>query len=180
MLAGSIAACWGPGGCCGSAEQANYDSAYNDALHHELVAFTYKRPLAEAWPIIISAISEFGYTINDKDPVEGRTVYSQRKKAALGGEYRVLLHVIRVDASSWRLTVEKQYCSIEDGGETLSIESHKADEEIDRMAWTIAQRVEPARTGEIEKRAREKAERAGAVGRGCDRGCAACGSMVPR
>jgi len=176
-----IAACWGPGSCCGSAEQANYDSAYSDAIHHELVGFTYRRPLAEAWPIIVSAIAEFGYVINEKDPVEGRTLYSQFKKAALAGEYRVLVHVIRIDAGSWRLTVEKQFRSMnDDGGETLSMESHKADEEIDRMAWTIAQRVEPARTGEIEKRARDKAERAGAVGRGCDRGCAACGSLVPR
>jgi hypothetical protein len=47
------------------------------------------------------------------------------------------------------------------------------------IPWTLIQRVEPQRAQEIESRATASAERAGATGRGCDRGCAACASLVP-
>jgi hypothetical protein len=179
-LVGMLAACAGPAGCCGgSAETSNYEQAYDQAISHELTSFSYKRPLADAWPEIMNTLGEYGYVLLDKSPVEGRTVYSSFKGAS-AGEYRILLHVTRVDASNWRLSVQKQYRSIEaDGGETLTIESRKADPEIDKITWTIAQRVEPLRSIDLEKTAKDKGDRAAAVGRGCDRGCAACGSMIP-
>lgn len=167
-----------PADCCRSAEQANYDSARSHALTEETAAFEYRKPLSQAWPQILAVAEEHGFPIAEPSPVEGRTLQSTFKAASVG-EYRLLLHVTRIDAARWKLAVDKQYRSREnDGGQTLSIEDHKADPEIDAIAWKILQRVEPERAGEIEQRVKSKAERAGAAGRGCDRGCATCASFL--
>src|SRR5689334_12208338 len=84
-------ACAGPGGCCGdSAETTNYEHAYTTAISHELATFHYQRPIVEAWPEVLGVLSEFGYTLSETAPVEGRTLQSNFKAAVNGyGAHRV-------------------------------------------------------------------------------------------
>lgn len=168
------------GGCCGSAEVANYEQAERSAKLHEMETYVYERPIAEAWPEIVAVLGEFGYTLAEKTPVEGRTLETSFK-TAYPGEYRILVRVTRLDAKRWRLNFDRQFRSTEaDGGASLTIEAKDAGEmEATEIAWRVVERVEPARALEMEKRVKSKAERAGAAGRGCDKGCAMCASLVP-
>ncbi|HEY8078867.1 MAG TPA: hypothetical protein VIF62_32265 [Labilithrix sp.] len=168
------------GGCCESAEVANYEHAERSAKLHEMDTYVYERPIAEAWPDIASVLAEFGYTLAEKTPVEGRTLETSFKPASYG-EYRMLVRVARLDAKRWRINFDRQYKSTDaDGGTHVEIEAKNAgDMEAVEIAWRVAERVEPARALEMDKRVKAKAERAGAAGRGCDKGCAMCASLVP-
>jgi len=168
------------GGCCGSAEVGNYESASRNARMHELETWVYERPIAEVWPVVVSVLAESGYELAEKDPAEGKTLETSFKPAH-PGEYRILVNVVRLDAKRYRVLFDRQYRhKDEDGGVTLTVEAKNAGEmEAVELAWRVAERAEPARALEAQSRVKAKAERAGAVGRGCDRGCAACGNMVP-
>ncbi len=167
------------GGCCESAEVSQYEGTQRKARQHEIETFEYRRPLAELWPELVGILREHGYELSEKSPVEGKTLETTFKPASLG-EYRFLVRVIPIEGARYRVTFDKQFRHTDaDGGTTVEIEDKNAGEaEATQIAWTLAQRVEPARMLDAEKSVKGKAERAGAVGRGCDRGCATCGALV--
>jgi hypothetical protein len=165
------------GGCCTSEETARYGRTSRDARRQELEAFVFRRPIGEVWPELIGVLAEHGYALSVAEPVEGRTLETSFKPAIVG-EYRMLVRVNRLDGARYRLSVEKQYRHLGDAGVELSIESHDVDNERVDMLWSLIERVEPERAIEMTQRVQEKAERAAAVGRGCDRGCAACTAIV--
>jgi hypothetical protein len=170
------------GGCCQSEEVARYQRAQAVAEMNAVDTFEFRRPLAEVWPELVGVLKENGYTLDQSTPVEGRTLETAFKAwtGTAGGEYRFLVRVTRVDTSRWRLSLEKQYRALVDGSAVLEIEGHDvAGNERTSIGWALIERTEPARAAEIQKRITEKAERAGASGRGCDRGCAACASLIP-
>lgn len=152
---------------------ACYDRAersYENHVDREVDAFEYQRPIAEVWPEILAVLTEHGYVLDAPAPVEGRTLMTELKPdATLAGNgatsgYRVLVRVNRIDASKFRLSIKKQWVTDGDGGEKAEMEPpNSADREAWMIAWTIAERVQPAQFAEIQARAREASER----GRGC-------------
>jgi hypothetical protein len=167
------------GGCCESAEEARYGATYESARRHEIDAFEFERPIAEVWPELLNLLSEAGYPLDQKTPVEGRTLETPFKPALGPGEYRFLVRVNRIDQKRYRIALDKQYRHYDDGSAALELEKHEADTDRTHVLWSLIERTEPARFSELQKRVSGKAERAGATGRGCDRGCAACASLVP-
>lgn len=148
---------------------ACYDRAersYENQVDREVDAFEYHRPIGEVWPEILAVLTEHGYVLDAPAPVEGRTLMTELKPdGALAGDgatsgYRVLLRVNRIEANKFRLSIKRQYVS----GEQTELEPpNSADREQWMIAWTIAERVQPAQFAEIQARAREASER----GRGC-------------
>ena len=175
LLSLLLGAC-GPASCCRSAEVENYEIAYAEAIAREVDGFEFTRPPAEAWPEILAVLAERGFPIAESTPVESRTLESPFKEVSHGAQ-RILLRVTRIDAGRWKLSVQMQYRFDVNGRPQLSIDDR--DREAVEIGWRIIQRVEAARASEISARVGKKAERAGATGRGYDRGCSACASLVP-
>lgn len=173
----------GPGACCRSAEVDRYEAAHQQSIARGSEGFEYTRPLAQAWPEILAVCAEHGYVLAHQAPVEGRTLESEPKPEG-SGDSRVLLRINRVDTARWKITFDRQVRSVvappddADAGAAstvkVDLEGPGPGTESSAMAWTLLQRLEPARASELEAAAKQKAERAGATGRGYDRGCSAC------
>ncbi|RYZ66254.1 MAG: hypothetical protein EOP08_05295 [Proteobacteria bacterium] len=174
LVSFALMAC-GPSQCCRSAEVERYEDAHVQSIARALDAHLIMRPLPEAWPEILAVCTEHGYHLDAPTPVENRTVESAPKPDEYGA-YRMLVRVIRVDPTHWRVTFARQYTSLEADGGTpqITLEKDAPGGEGYAMLWTLVQRIEPVAAAEIAAAATQKAERAGATGRGLDRGCNAC------
>ncbi len=171
----------GPAGCCSSAEVSEFEQATRTGMQHEVERFEFHRPIGEVWPELVGVLSERGYTLAEKSPVEGRTLETADKPGPNGrGAERVLVRVIRVSADRYRITVDLQHKEpLEDGGAVVTLEEdHGVGTAAHQIKWTLMQRAEPQRATEIEDKVKKKADRAAAVGRGCDKGCATCGAVI--
>ena len=133
--------------------------SYENSVDREVSAFEYKRPLREVWPELLALLDEHGFPLDQKEPVEGQTLFTARKPAMVG-DYRVMVRVNRINAKRFRVSFHKQYLHVEDDGqEKKSIEpSDSADHEAHDLEWQLAERVEPERFAELQRDAREAAQ----------------------
>lgn len=133
--------------------------SYENSVDREVTAFEYKRPIREVWPELLALLDEHGFPLDEKEPVEGRTLFTARKPT-YPGAYRVLVRVNRINAKRFRVSFQKQYLHVEDDGqEKKSIEpSNSADHEAHDLEWQLAERAEPERFAELQRDAREAAQ----------------------
>ena len=129
---------------------------YENSVDREATAFEYRRPLHEVWPELLALLDEHGFPLDQKEPVEGKTLFTARKPASVG-DYRVMVRVNRLNAKRYRVSFRKQYISQEDNGtEKMSVEPpNSADREAHELEWQLAERVEPERFAELQREARE-------------------------
>ena len=131
---------------------------YENTVDREASAFEYRRPIREVWPELLTLLDEHGFPLDAKEPVEGKTLLSARKSAG-SGDYRIMVRINRIDAKRFRVSIHKQFIYPEDGGERTSIEpANSADHEAHDIEWQLAERVEPARFADMQRRAREAAQ----------------------
>ena len=130
------------GVACNDPEQHQYENR----LHRELDAFEFERPIEEVWPELIQVLSEDGYVLDQKTPVEDRTLETSLKADPYGG-YRVLIRVIRRNPQRYRIQLERQY---EHNGQKSIEEWNVSGTPTDRLKGTLIERTESERAARIK------------------------------
>jgi hypothetical protein len=131
------------GVACNDPEQDQYENR----LHRELDAFEFERPIEEVWPELIQVLAEDGYVLDQKTPVEGRTLATELKPDAHGG-YRVLVRVIRRNQQRYRIQLERQY---EHNGQKTIEDWNVMGTPTDRLEGALVERTEPERAAQIKE-----------------------------
>jgi hypothetical protein len=136
--------------------------AYQDYVDHQVEIFEYEAPTGDAWREMRTLLSEQGFPLGETTPRENTTLSTDVRS---DGFYDV--HLARRSAARYALTLTRVQDSVEaDGGKRRWAQRDLA------LEWALIQRVEPARASVIQAEAEKRARRSGAIGRGCDRGCA--------
>lgn len=156
-----------------SCEECMTRSAYDRGIHDATARYEYTAPPTDAWKQLRDLLHEKGYELAETTPVEGKTLTTS---ANAGTAYNV--HLARIDPKRYRITLEAQAdITLNDGGTEHTSERDHA------LEWELIQRVEPTNASAVEAKATKRGERAGRVGRGCDRGCECvcdtCETVVP-
>lgn len=131
------------GVACNDPEQQQYENRF----HREMEAFEFERPIEEVWPELIQVLSEDGYVLDQKTPVEGRTLETSRREESHGG-YRILVRVTRRNQQRYQIQLERQY---EYNGQKSIEEWNVTGTPTDRLEVRLIERTEPERAAQIKE-----------------------------
>jgi hypothetical protein len=133
---------------CNDPVQTNYENE----RHREIEAFEFHRPLAVVWRELIAVLAEDGFTLSEQLPVEDRTVETVLRAERDGRSgYRVLVRVLRSSKDRFKLSLHRQYQSVDAAGhESRTIEEwNVSGHPQDQLVWTLIERMEPERAAPI-------------------------------
>jgi hypothetical protein len=142
----------------GCNDTAQHSQEYS--RHLDIEAYEFRRPLNEVWPKLLEVLGEYGYPVRSP-AVEGVTVSSGLRGSGTGDGYRMLTHVVRIDATRFKIQLLHQYESTgQDGSIRHQIEGWNVIGcPTDPVMWALIERVDPVGAAALARREQESTAR---------------------